>query len=303
MFNHVYPLENIRFNDFDGRGIQNMTGMLGPEAQFIPVEDWVDMTPMTNNKMKPKLGGRKYAIIRGESHGYPTELCIGEQHGTRKQKDKPTEEAPTYFLMASFVLPFWVKNVHVLPSKAIFGGGVKLEGDFNEFFTVKTANSQKEAAFQVLPPDTMLHLLEKIPDMFVEYYQNRIIIKVLLSDTVSRSVDSTSPVHIRQTSAVFFKLAKDLVDSIAELGASAQTGRTDPENYKEIKPNLWKGSLIAGLFVAGLIYTMTLESWVVPLYLFGSIFLGVTITIIAFVSASIKRKKKLDARYQSSRTS
>lgn len=240
MFDYTYKLENIRFADFDAWGIQNMVGILGPQAQFIPVERWNDMTAMTPPlKQFDGIGGRKYAIMRGEAHGYPTEIYIGEQYNVTTTKDRNDRqvviETPEYYLMVSFFLPFWVKNVQVFPHKSLFKRGVKLEGDFSSFFTVYTVKGQEVSAFQLLPPDTMMQLLDETPEIFIEYVQNRIILKVPLENFDRMYGGPDLSVAIRQDGASFFKLVSDLVSAIGELGASAKTGRTNPENYAYIK--------------------------------------------------------------------
>ena len=273
-----------------------MTGILGPNAQFIPVEDWLYMTPMTPNRMGSALGGRKYAVIRGEVANYPAEFYIGEQHSTRKRKDSPREETPSYYLMASFTLPFWVKNVNVTPSKSLTGGGVKLEGDFNEFFTVHTAKGQEDAAFQILPPDTMMHLLEKIPNVYLEYYQNRLIIKVPIGST-SRPVNSQRPVSIDQTSAQFFELVEAIIYSIDELGDSAKTGRTEPEGYKTITNGSWKVLVGAAIVFAALIYGFNFDGGAFAHLLIGGIFVFLFGSMVWSFIAAKKRQELLKERY------
>jgi hypothetical protein len=250
MFGYTYKLENIRFADFDAWGIQNMVGILGSQAQFIPVERWNDMTAMTPPlKRYDGIGGRKYAIMRGQAHGYPTEIYVGEQYDVTTTKDREGRETvveiPEYYLMVSFLLPFWVKNVQVFPHKSLFKRGVKLEGDFSNFFTVYTVKGHEVSAFELLPPDTMMQLLDKTPEVHIEYVQNRIILKVPLENFDRMYGGPDGSVAIRQDAASFFKLVSDLVAAIEELGASAKTGRTNPENYAFIKGHVPWAMLIA----------------------------------------------------------
>lgn len=303
MFTHVYPLTDIRFTDFDASGIKDVIGHFGKDAQFVESEDWLNMTPMTPTRWgKNRSGGRKYAVIKGEAAGYPVEMFIGERFGVVASNHKAAEEAPHYFLMVDFKLPFWVKNAQLSPHGLPFHSGVKLKGDFNEYFTIRMAKSEEKAIEHLIPKNTLTYILKNTPNVYIEYIEDHIIVKVPLRLS-SRASYAGGQVKLDDTHEHFFDTIKQVLDLIEILAKSASHAQADKNNYKKLKNLRWvTGTLvvITGILVfiwIGHIDTESARLW--AFYGSGFAVLGIFASKYAFQA---KRKKKITDLYKYSST-
>jgi hypothetical protein len=299
MFTHVYPLTDIHFDNFDASELKGIIGLFGKDAQFVESEDWLNMTPMTPNRWgKKHVGGRKYAVIKGETAGYPVEMFIGERFGVVASNHKGAEEAPSYFLIADFKLPFWIKNAQLSPHGLPFHSGVKLRGEFNEYFTIRMAKSEEKAIEHLIPKNTLTYILKNIPNVYIEYIENRIIVKAPLHLS-SRGSYAGGKVQLAETHEHFFDMMKKILSSIEVLAKSASNAQADKNNYKKLKSLKWVMEtliVITGILVFIWISHIDTESGRLWAF-YGSGFGMVGIFVSKYVFQA-KRQKKIADLYK-----
>jgi hypothetical protein len=63
-------------------------------------------------------------------------------------------------------------------SLSLFDGSthVELEGDFNEYFTIRVPKGYETEVYQILPPDVMANLIDRAKDLNFEFYGNKLYI-------------------------------------------------------------------------------------------------------------------------------
>ena len=300
MFTHVYPLTDIRFTDFDASGIRDILRFFGKDAQFVESADWDNMTPMTPTRWgKNRSGGRKYAILKGETlSGYPVNMFIGERFGVVSSNHKGVEEAPSYFLIADFKLPFWVKNAQVSPHGLPFHGGIKLRGELNTFFTIRMAKSEEKLVEQLIPKNTLSYLLKNLPNVYIEYIEDMIIIKAPLHLN-SRISHAGGQVKLDKTHEQFFDLTKKILDSIEVLAKAAANAKADSNNYKKLTNLKWvMESLVVTTAILVFIWISYIDTEAGRLWAFYGSGLGVVGIFTSKYAFQAKRQKKIDKLYR-----
>jgi hypothetical protein len=292
-------LENLTFINFNAEHIAQLTGMLD-NAIFISGQEWEQLPNYLNYYSQDNLG-YQHAIVRGQISGNPVDVFIGEQHLKHVQERK-ISYTPLYWLYIDITLPFSVPHVRVHPQATtvlaikglINSVNVDLEGDFSELFTVETSAENQISAFELLPPDTMLHLLEKIPDVFLEYQDNHLFIRLPLKMDYGKSMHitfgyNTSPkIHFKDTWESFCFNLHTTLAAIPELVDSANIAKIAPESFTLIAAGdllknkgkkimngiglvifslilMFMVSIIALSFV-GDAYTCIYFSWYIPSY-------------------------------------
>lgn len=299
MFTYIYPLADIRFDDFNASGLKDAIGFFDSNAQFLSSEDWTTMTPMTPTRWgKKRVGGRKYAVLKGETAGYPVEMFIGERFGVAQSNYQGAVEAPNYFLIADFKLPFWVKNAQVSPHGLPFHSGIKLRGDFNEYFTVRMAKSEEKAIEQLIPRNTLAYILKNIPNVYIEYIEDHIIIKAPIQLN-NRDNRAGGKIQLADTHERFFNTIKKILDSIEVLAKSASHAKADSKNYKKLASLQWvMGTLIITISILTFILIAQIDNGSHRLWVFYCSGLGMLGIFASKYAFQARRRRKIADLYK-----
>lgn len=188
-----HDLSYFNFADFDASHIDKFQNMLA-NSTFTPSDKWKNLPRFEAGlSVKPndENVNTRYAILAGDTaDGTHIECFIGQLTVYSKKKDSEIYESQIITRMFVDVhLPFQVPHIRILPqsekiasliSLSSNSSIVSLEGDFGKFFTVLATKGSEVAAYEVLPPDTMLHLLSNIPHVSLEYEEGHIFITVPL---------------------------------------------------------------------------------------------------------------------------
>lgn len=260
----IMPVETLKFSNFDASHIQQFVNLL-EGGTFTPVEEWAGMP----NGLKPMTytfgqdTGNKYAVLRGLKDGIPVQAFIGEQHTyayrndsesnpyytARDHRNSLMELQPIYFYYVEVDLPFTVPHIRVHPQGKIpvqklgSASAAQLEGDFNRYFTVETNEGQEVTAFEVLPPNTMMHLIEVTPDIQLEFQGSKLFIRVPLpqpffnvtSSGLSFGGESVRIVKFKDDWDSFYKKLSAVLDSVPQFVDSARTAAIADEDFNLIE--------------------------------------------------------------------
>jgi hypothetical protein len=95
-------------------------------------------------------------------------------------------------------------------------------GKFSQFYNVVIPKEYEVNAFEILPPDTMVRLMEEIPDIFIHYKNSLITFEF----TMIESINILSKKDLLKINkSLFVKELSVLLDSLSNILKSARTGR------------------------------------------------------------------------------
>lgn len=257
-------VDTLKFANFDASHIERFRELL-QQSTFTTVEEWTGM-PDAIKPITYTFGqdtGNKYAVLRGLKDGIPVQAFIGEQHlyvsrrsseetpyyTTRDHRNTLVELQPMYFYYIEVDLPFTVPHVRVHPQGKIpveklgNASSAQLEGDFNRYFTVETVEGQQVAAFEILPPNAMMRLLEVVPDLQLEFQGNKLFIKVPLpqpffnvtTSAASFGGENVRVVKFKDDWDSFYKKLSTTLDSVPHFVDAARTASIPEEDFQLIE--------------------------------------------------------------------
>lgn len=260
----IMSVDALKFSNFDASHIERFRELLQQPA-FTPVEEWTGM-PDAIKPITYTFGqdtGNRYAVLRGLKDGIPVQAFIGEQHlyvSRRNSEESPyytardhrntlVELQPMYFYYIEVDLPFTVPHVRVHPQGKIpveklgNASSAQLEGDFNRYFTVETVEGQQVTAFEILPPNTMMHLLEAVPDLQLEFQGDKLFIRVPLpqpffnvaTSAASFGSENVRVVKFKDDWDSFYKKLVTTLDSVPDFMDAARTASIPVENFQLIE--------------------------------------------------------------------
>lgn len=253
-----HDLSYFKFTDFNASHINRFLNMLH-NSSFTESDSWVHLPRFEaglSKVLNDDTVNTRYAILSGDTvDGTHVEFFIGQF--TIWVKNNNESSLTPQVITKMFVdvkLPFSVPHIRVLPqgstlpafiSTSSNSSSVSLEGDFNKFFTVLTTKGNEVAAYQALPPDTMIHLLTKVPDVSIEYEEDHIFITIPLQQTfgVSSYVGLngevvTGKMVFNDTWLSFYDKLFTVFGAVPELVDSAKIARIPNENFVPLN-NEW----------------------------------------------------------------
>jgi hypothetical protein len=226
---------NLQFADFTSDDIQNLN--LLDNAEFLSFSNWTGKEGEFRTAPTGFNHGR-YASLNGTSGDLPVSFFIGEQRKTRKRG----ERQEVYFVYSFFMdveIPFHTPHVIVtantdtaLTRLSAFNGASVDFGKFNDFYSVLATKEHEAKTFEMFPPDTLLKIIETIPDVSFEYRKNVIRFSFKVGH-VNQELTEGALMDITQDE--FMHQFKSILSVLPELTDSAKTGEIQPEEFVKLK--------------------------------------------------------------------
>lgn len=288
---------NLQFADFTSNDIKDLS--LLDNAEFASFMNWNGHEGEFRTAPAGFNNGR-YASLTGTHNDLPVSFFIGEERKTRKRGDN--EEV--YFVYGFFMdveIPFHTPHVIVTANRdtaltrlSAFNGRNVDFGKFNDFYSVLATKQHETKTFELFPPDTLLKIMETIPEVSFEYHKNTI----RFSFKVGQMGEELTESRLRNINKQdFVNQFNSILTVLPELIDSAKTGRINPEEFVPLKG---VASPLA-LFVVGFVVVMfaigalvsnnliTMDS-AVPVVsgIFGLLFLT---AIVSGIKAGGRRRK------------
>jgi hypothetical protein len=233
-FTNLLQLKEERvldFADFTSEDIGSFN--LLENANFVPFSYWTGKEGEFRTK---PLGAtyKKYASLSGTHKDIPLSFFIAEKH-IRNRNSSSYE----YEFFIDVEIPFYTTHLIVVPHSGASAtsisasNGVNVElGKFNEYYNILTAKGQEAKAFEMLPPDTLLHMMERIPNSIIHYHKNVIRIQFTIEATPLNLQKNLLPLITKES---FIKNFNTVIESVVEIVDSAYAGRIEPQEFVEVK--------------------------------------------------------------------
>lgn len=290
---------SIEFADFTAHDIATLN--LLNNYQFTSFTKWTGKEGEFRTAPKGYTNG-KYASLIGTHNGIPISFFIGEQEKTRNIGKDKKEIYYVYSFFMDVEISFFTPHVIITPIRdtslsrlsALNGTNIDF-GKFNDFYSVLATKKHEAKTFELLPPDTLLHLIERIPDVSITYHKNviRFEFKVLPMNeelTQEKLYTITKKDFVQQFTAIL-NILPEIIDS-------AHTARITPEEFVSLKGVVSPISyLIAGGVVLSFGLIALVINGVLPMNVVGPIFAFIAgIFLLSAVITGIKaggRRRKM----------
>lgn len=265
MTGRILPIDKFTFPNFNLTHFETLLAAnLLENPTFTTVEDWEPLPPGTlpMTYIDGQSTGNKYGVLKGAVRGIPTQIYLGVQNLYSNQKledvdyweypEKPQGWynsntrvlgfTPKYYLYVEVDLPYTLPHIRVHPNpnfKSLTDAvNVKLEGNFHEFFTIETTEQDRVSAYEILPPDTMVQLLDVIPTVGLEYVKNKLYISIPVKHPWRVGGDT---LKFNKTWEITMAEIFAVISSIPELADSAKTASIPEEEFQPIE-QVWNNS-------------------------------------------------------------